>query len=311
MKRVVVFGGAGFLGSHVVEELCRRGFFVRIYDSDNFGYHLSGSYEVIKGDVLDEERVKKAVEGCDIVYNYAGVSDIERASERPLHTVRSNILGNTVILEACRLYRVQRFVFASSLYVYSQKGSFYRGTKHACELLIENYHECFNLPYTILRYGSLYGPRADERNIIFKFITQALTEGKITREGNGEEIREYIHVTDAARLSVQILDESYANRHLVLTGQERMAVKNLMRMISEMLPGGVNVRYGNRHDDGHYAMTPYAFHPKVGHKLVANDYVDLGQGLLDCLADIHERLGIPGRKRTDGRKRPAGSRPKR
>ncbi len=102
-------------------------------------------------------------------------------------------------------------------------------------------------------------------------------------------MREYIHVTDAARLSVHLLNDGFANRHLILTGQERMTVKNLMRMISEMLPSGIEVRYGNKHVDGHYVMTPYAFHPKIGHKLVANDYVDLGQGLLDCLADIHER----------------------
>jgi UDP-glucose 4-epimerase len=68
-------------------------------------------------------------------------------------------------------------------------------------------------------------------------------------------------------------------------------------MISEMLPDGVEVRYGNRHNAGHYVMTPYAFHPKVGHKLVANDYVDLGQGLLDCLAAMHEETAAPDDKR--------------
>ena len=84
------------------------------------------------------------------------------------------------------------------------------------------------------------------------------------------------------------LDGQYANRHLVLTGQERMAVKNLMQMIAEMLPGKVKLEYTENPAAGHYVMTPYAFHPKIGHKLVANDYVDIGQGLLDCLAEIHE-----------------------
>jgi UDP-glucose 4-epimerase len=63
-----------------------------------------------------------------------------------------------------------------------------------------------------------------------------------------------------------------------------------MRMIAEMVPGDVELRFGNEQVDGHYVMTPYAFHPKIGHKLVANDYVDLGQGLLDCLAELHEKL---------------------
>lgn len=69
-----------------------------------------------------------------------------------------------------------------------------------------------------------------------------------------------------------------------------MQVKNLMRMISEMIPGGVELKFGNQKSEGHYDITPYAFHPKVGHKLVANDYVDLGQGLLDCLAEIYEQI---------------------
>jgi len=65
-------------------------------------------------------------------------------------------------------------------------------------------------------------------------------------------------------------------------------VKNLMGMISEMIPGGIALEYTQNPAPGHYVMTPYAFHPKIGHKLVANDYVDIGQGLLDCLAEIHE-----------------------
>ena len=120
-------------------------------------------------------------------------------------------------------------------------------------------------------------------------LKQAVEQRLINYDGSGESMREYIHVRDAARLSVQILGDDYANRHLILTGQERMPVKNLMRMISEIIPGGVELSFGGKLDDGHYVITPYAFHPKVGYKLVANDYVDLGQGLLDCLAELHER----------------------
>lgn len=296
MKKVAVFGGAGFLGSHVVEELCRRGFFVRIYDKNMANCSPGGSCEMICGDVLDEEKVKKTVQGCDIVYNYAGIADIEEAAEHPLQTVKSNILGNTIILEACRFSHVQRYVFASSLYVYSQKGSFYRGTKHSCELLIENYHECFNLPYTILRYGSLYGPKAGEKNIIFKFIKQALTEGKITREGNGEEIREYIHVTDAAGGSVDILDKEFENQHIILTGHQQMKVRDLMFMIREMLDNKIQVEFTEASGDYHYEITPFVFVPKVGRKLVCRTYVDLGQGVLDYMHEIYQALELSHRE---------------
>ena len=113
------------------------------------------------------------------MYNFAGIADLEKAKEKPIRTVETNILGNTIILDSCSENGIKRFVFASSLYVYSKAGSFYRSSKQACELIIENYHEEYCLPYTILRYGSLYGPRADENNWIYKVLNQALTESKI------------------------------------------------------------------------------------------------------------------------------------
>ena len=287
-ENVLVLGGSGFLGSHVADALTDAGYKVRIFDLDASPY-LSKDQEMVVGDLLDADAVLKAAQGCTYVYNFAGVADIHDAQQRPLATAQANVIGNIHALEAAHAAGARRFVLASTVYVYSEAGSFYRASKQAAERFVESYNERYGLPFSIVRYGSLYGRRADERNGIYRFLRQALIEKHIEYEGSEDAMREYIHVTDAARLSVRILDDTYANRHLILTGQERMAVKNLMRMISEMVPDGVEVHYGNRHDEGHYVMTPYAFHPKIGHKLVANDYVDLGQGLLDCLAAIHEQ----------------------
>jgi UDP-glucose 4-epimerase len=286
-KLVIVYGGSGFLGSHVVDTLSDAGYGVRIFDINPSRY-LRDDQEMIVGDLLDPDAVTKAAEGCDYVYNFAGIADIEDAKDRPVATVTMNVLGNVHTLEAARLAGAKRFIFASSIYVYSESGSFYRASKQASERFVETYYERFGLTYTILRYGSLYGRRADDRNSIHKFLKQAVQTGKIYYGGSGDAMREYIHVGDAARLSVRILDHAYENRHLILTGHERMQVRDLMLMISEMTSGKVEVEFGNKQVDSHYVMTPYAFHPKVGHKLVADDYVDLGQGLLDCLAELHE-----------------------
>lgn len=287
-RKVVVFGGSGFLGSHVADALTDAGYGVRIYDRVTSPY-LRESQEMIVGDIMDREAVRRAVEGCEYVYNFAGIADIDEAKDRPLDTANANIVGNLHALEAAQQVKVRRFVFASTIYVYSESGSFYRASKQAAERFVEAYYERYDLPFSILRYGSLYGRRADQRNGIYRLLKQALEQRSVTYQGSADALREYIHVRDAARLSVQILADEYANRHLILTGQERMPVKNLMRMISEMIPGGVELSFGGKLDEGHYVMTPYAFHPKVGYKLVANDYVDLGQGLLDCLAELHER----------------------
>lgn len=284
----LVLGGSGFLGSHVADALSDAGYGVRIFDRRPSRY-LNRDQEMVIGDLLDADAVQQAAQGCACVYNFAGIADIDDAKQRPLETAQVNVIGNINALEAARTAGARRFVLASTVYVYSEAGSFYRASKQSAERFVETYQARYGLPFSIVRYGSLYGRRADERNGIFRFLRQALVEKRIDYPGSEEAMREYIHVTDAAKLSVQILEDRYVNRHLILTGQERMAVKNLMQMICEMLPGAVEVRYGNSHDDGHYVMTPYAFHPKIGHKLVANDYVDLGQGLLDCLAAVNEQ----------------------
>ena len=147
--------------------------------------------------------------------------------------------------------------------------------------------ERFNLEYTIIRYGSLYGPRADHRNGIYRLLKQAIEKGRIAYRGDSEDTREYIHVRDAAALSVDILDDKYKNKHLILTGVEKYKYDELLKMISEIFENKIEVEYSCDNMDGHYTITPYAFHPTIGKKLVSNSYVDLGQGLLECIADIH------------------------
>src|SRR5438128_9295048 len=136
--RVLVCGGAGFLGSFVADALTKLGHAVTVFDRRPSPYLQPDQTGVI-GDILDAPRVADAIAGCEVVYNYAGIADIAAASVDPVETVRTNILGNTVLLDAARRARVRRFVFASTLYVYSRVGSFYRSSKQACERIIEDY----------------------------------------------------------------------------------------------------------------------------------------------------------------------------
>lgn len=286
--RAIVFGGSGFLGSHVVDALTKAEYEVTVFDLVKSPYLQKGQKMVV-GNILERDAVRKAVKGCDVVYNLAGVADLEKAKEKPVKTVEINILGNTIILDACRENNVKRFVFASSLYVYSKTGSFYRSSKQACELITENYHEDYGLPYTILRYGSLYGPRADETNWIYKILNQAITEGKITRNGDGEELREYIHVEDAARGSVEILSQEFENEYVILTGHQQIKIKYLMNMIKEMFGNQIELEFLPAKSNLHYEITPYSFSPKIAKKYISNYYLDIGQGLLQCLEEAYKK----------------------
>ena len=285
--KVVVFGGAGFLGSHVADTLTDAGYKVVIFDCKESSFKRP-EQEMIVGDILDEKTVEKVVKDCKIVYNFSGIADIDKASKNPLESVKTNILGNSIIIEACRKTEISRFVYASSLYVYSKAGSFYRSTKQSCESIIGNYNEIYGLPYTILRYGSLYGPRADEGNFIAKIIKQAITEGKIVRDGDGEEIREYIHVYDAAKGSVEILSDGYINQYVIVTGNQQMKVRDLMYMIREMLDNKIEIEFTNPVESYHYEITPYTFTPKLAKRLVSNTYFDLGQGILKLMQSVYK-----------------------
>lgn len=288
-KKALVFGGAGFLGSYVADALSDRGYRTTIFDRNKSRY-LRPHQEFILGDILDLRRVSDAVKGYPIVYNFSGLADINAAMARPLEAVQLNILGNTHILEACRQHSVQRFVYASSAYAFSAKGSFYGVSKHASEKLTEEYANQFGLKYTIVRYGSVYGERADDQNRIYRLIKQAMTEKRISFQGNGEEEREYIHARDAAALSVDILDKAYANEHIILTGIERFKYRELLNMIKEILNHSIKIDFLNQDYKGHYEITPYSFHPVTSKKMVNNPYIDMGQGLLEIVAKIHDEL---------------------
>lgn len=286
---ITVFGGSGFLGSHVCDKLYDAGYNVTIFDIKPSSWLCSGQ-KMIVGDVLDKEKVKKSIMGAEVVFNFAGIADIGEANLRPIDTVRYNILGNAIILEACRLADVKRYIFASSVYVYSESGGFYRCSKQACELYIETYYENYGLEYTILRYGSLYGPRADEKNAIYRFVLQALRDKKIKYFGSPEALREYIHVEDAAECSVEILKPKYANQSIILTGHQPMKVGNVLKMIVEMIGEDIQFEFENDPNNVHYLITPYSFSPKVGKKLTPPINMDLGQGILRVIEEAHKKL---------------------
>ncbi len=289
MSKVIVFGGSGFLGSHVSDALSLIGHEVVIFDVIQSKY-LRSDQNMVIGNILDRDKVRDVINGADYVYHFAAIADIGEARNNPVESANFNILGTINILDACREFSIKRFVYSSTIYVYSDHGSFYRSSKQSCELFIENYNKEYNLEFTVLRYGSLYGPRANSFNFIKNAINQALIENKIERKGDGNEIRDYINVLDAAQVSVDILENSYTNSYVMVTGPQTMKVKEILSMIKEMLNDQISLEFLNESFSGHYQITPYSFKPKVALKLVPKNYHDLGQGILDCIYENYQEL---------------------
>ena len=183
-----------------------------------------------------------------------------------------------------------RFIFASTIYVYSNHGSFYKTSKQCSELIIENYSSSFDLKCTIMRYGSLYGKRANFFNSIMKMIKQAIEEKKIIRDGDGEEIRDYINVIDAAKASVELTDSKKILEHIMITGNQTMKIKNIVDMINEMMGNNLEIIYTKESQKEHYKITPYNFKPNVARKYNLDYNHDLGQGILESIYEIYEEL---------------------
>lgn len=292
MKKAVVIGGSGFIGSHVADCLSNDGFNVVVFDNNESPW-IREDQSMIVGDILDTDLLNKTIKDSDIVYNFAALADLDQAVDKPLDTAKINIIGNINVLEACRINKVSRFVYASTMYVYSREGGFYRCSKQSSEHYVEEYQKSYGLDYTILRYGSLYGPRADNSNGIYRIVNNALTTGKIRYKGDIESMREYIHVEDAARASIAILDDSYINESVILTGQEPMRVYQMLQVLREILGYEKDsIEFLEESYEAHYIRTPYAYQPKLGKKFISPVHVDLGQGLLQVVSDIDNKLKV-------------------
>ena len=274
----------------MVRELLENGHEVTILDLKKpEGFDIDCRF--IEADLTDFPKLKEIVAEHEVVYHFAGIADIDECASRPVDTVKNNILGTTYLLESSRLAGIKRFVFASSAYVFSNSGYVYRTSKRACEDLIHDYSELFGLPFTILRYGSLYGEGADDRNSIHRLLKHAIRDKSIVYHGEGDEIREFIHVRDAAQSSVKILAPEFENAHLILTGVEKMTYMELLKMIRELMNNEVEITVKPSKRKAHYKITPYNYNPKIGRKLINNPHIDIGQGLLNCIAEIAEKLG--------------------
>ena len=286
--KVLVTGGSGFLGSHVADALTSAGHEVTIFDRQPSPWLQSGQ-RFVEGDLESESSLEEALQGQEAVYHFAALADLDQCVNQPILAAQLNVMGSIRLAERCLALGIRRFLFGSTVYVYSRSGSFYRASKQAAETFLEEFQEQEGLELTILRYGSLYGPRAGANNSIGKLLGQAWEHGRIVYHGTGEERREFIHVLDAARASVEALQSQYAGTCLTLTGPEVYRYHEILELLQEMWPTPLTVELQPSERKAHYHLTPYQYAPRSGQKLIVNPFTDLGQGLLDCLNEMQQR----------------------
>ena len=126
-------------------------------------------------------------------------------------------------------------------------------------------------------------------NFIYNLIHQAIEKKNIIRNGSGDEIRNYIHVIDAAKCCKIILHPKYENSYQILTGSQTTKIKDLMKMVKEIFNKKIKITYKKKTNEEHYEITPYSYSPKFANKLSNEDQIDFGQGLIDLAEYISSK----------------------
>lgn len=230
---VLVTGGAGFIGSHLAEDLVTKGHKVRVLDNFSNGQpNMSGvGISLIKGDVCNLSRVLQVTKGVDVIYHLAAVLGVEYAYQHPIETLEVEIMGTRNILEGMRKNDVDRIVYSSSSEVYGEPASLpigegdrtapkstYGVAKLTGERYCEAYRRAYGIEYVILRYFNVYGPRQDDRFVIPKFIRASLQGAPLLIYGDGNQLRDFTFVKDAVQLTVTVAEADRAKGQTLNVG---------------------------------------------------------------------------------------------
>jgi UDP-glucose 4-epimerase len=252
--KVLVTGGAGFVGSHFVDKLRDRGIMVRIFDmvvptwrSDIEFYH---------GSILDLEALRMAMSGIDTVYHLAAIADVKDVFEEPYYSESINVRGTINILEAARKGKIKRVIYGSTTWVYSEVTEslideetllrppthLYTATKIASENYCLCYSRLYNLPVTILRYGIPYGPRARDGAVVPIFVKKAIEGDPLTIAGDGSQFRKFVYVEDLAEGNVLALKAIGKNKIYNLDGTEKVSIRQIAETVQKLI-GNVRIDY--------------------------------------------------------------------
>jgi UDP-glucose 4-epimerase len=248
MKRILVTGGSGFIGSHVVDKLADAGYEPRIYDLQPSPHHQTGAIDTVIGDLFDEEALQAAMEECDAVVHLAAYADVGVVAEQPVSAEECNSRGTLAVLEAARATGT-RVIYGSTIWVYGNSGDgvideespiglpdhLYTASKLAGEMYCTSYAELYDVPCTILRFGIPYGPRARPSAVIPIFVGKAVKGEPLTIAGDGLQTRRFVYVEDLADGVVAALVHGAENRIYNLAGDETVTIREVADVVSEIV----------------------------------------------------------------------------
>jgi len=259
--QILVTGGAGFIGSHLVESLVAEND-VRVLDDLSTGHresvHDDATLHV--GDVRDEPTVRKAMEGVDVVFHQAALVSVDRSIEVPEVSHAVNVDGTLTVLEAAGIEDA-RAVVASSAAIYGDPGSVpvaethrtkplspYGVEKLAADEYARLYHDLYGLETVALRYFNVYGPRqsGEYAGVISVFREQAADGGPLTVHGDGTQTRDFVHVDDVVRANCLAATTDATGRAYNVGTGTSVSIRELAELVQKLTDGSVPLSLGGR-----------------------------------------------------------------
>jgi UDP-glucose 4-epimerase len=252
--RVLVTGGSGFIGSHVVDKLRDAGHEPIIFDLRHSPHHRRGEVDTYIGDLLSVDDLIDAMRGCDAVAHLAASADVGIVAEEPVEAESLNSRGTLNVLQAAREAGIDRVIYASTIWVYSDgcgaevdedttvglPSHLYTATKLAGEMYCKSYSELYDVEFTILRFGIPYGPRARPAAVIPAFVRKALDGEPLTIAGAGDQSRRFVYVEDLADGVTAALGPVAANRVYNLVSDRDVSIREIAHTVRELV-GDVDV----------------------------------------------------------------------
>ena len=269
-SRVLVTGGAGFIGSHLVDELVKMGYEVSVIDDlstgkiENLQRHLDGKVKFFKGDIRDGQLVDELVGGVDAVIHLAAISSVSFSVENPVLTNDVNVNGTLNLLNACVNAGVQRFIFISSCAVYGEPCylpvnekhpvkplSPYAASKVAAEESCEVFRKAYGLDTVVLRLFNVYGSRQRKEDtysgVITRFAANLVYGKPLLIYGDGSQTRDFIHVDDVVEAVRLVLESGDVAGETFNVGSGKpTSINELAKLLTEGSGGGVEMVYEER-----------------------------------------------------------------
>lgn len=289
MKKLLITGGAGFIGSHLVETL-QEGYQVVVLDDLSEGTleNLQGlDYQFIKGSILDTDLLSTAIKSCDFVIHLAGMSSVEKSNKDSRKCLQQNVTGLLNVADAAVKNKVKKLVFASSSSVYgnaptllkSEKdvprpASPYAITKLAGEHFLQGFSETTDLSCASLRLFNVFGPHQSPKgpysSAIPRFIAQATKNEVIEVHGDGEQTRDFIHVSDVVAGFCLALESTAVEGVMNMGTGLAISINELVSMVTELSSSQSQITYSqSRNGDVEQSLadtsisSAYGFHPKI------------------------------------------------